>query len=214
MVEHVRNHWYARPGWHAGRSFYTWFLTFPDDPVLAELHAAYQPLVGTLDGLTPVPAQRLHVRLQGIGFADKVPQDDLVLIVEAAQRRLEFFDPFEIQIGPATVDEESLQLPVEPVHRVRRLRAQLRAAITDVWGRDSVPSRPELNPHISLGYWNRSADAAPLRKRVAALGGGVAKTQVTRAGLIKHTQDRQADEWTTYTTVALGSPTNTQTGSR
>ena len=172
MVDRVRDHWYWRPGWRAGRSFYTWHITFENDPILSDLHAAYQPVVSSLPGLTPVPAQWLHLTMQGVGFADKVTQEDLDPIVDAAQRRLELIPPFEIRIGPAIVDVESLQLPAQPVDRLRRLRAQLRAAITDVWGPDTVPALPELEPHISLGYWRQAADTEPLKKRVAALGGG------------------------------------------
>jgi hypothetical protein len=204
MVDQVRDHWYWRPGWSAGRSFYTWHITFQNDAVVSDLHAAYQPVVRSLPGLTPVPAQWLHLTMQGVGFADKITQEDLDPIVEAAQSRLEPLHAFEIRIGPAIVDPESLQLPTQPVDRLRRLRAQLRGAITDVWGRDSVPALPELDPHISLGYWNRAGDAAPLKKRLAALGGDVAKTQVTHASLINLNRDHHCYEWTTYATVRLG----------
>jgi|1186.fasta_scaffold00128_3 hypothetical protein len=204
MINEVRDHWYWRPGWRVGRSFYTWHITFQSDPVLAELHAAYQPVVNSLPGLTAVPVQWLHLTMQGIGFADKLSQEDLDPIVEAAQQRLAAMRPFEVRIGPAVVDVESLQLPVEPVVRMRRLRAQLIAAITDVSGRDSVPTLPELKPHISLGYWNSAAAAAPLRQRVTALSGGIATTQITHVSLINLNRDHQSYEWTTYATVALG----------
>ena len=206
MVDQVRDHWYWRPGWRVGRSFYTWHLTFQGDPVISDLHAAYQPLVRSLPGLTRVPVQWLHLTMQGVGFADKLTQEDLDPIVDAAQRRLAQLDPIEIRIGPAIVDVESLQLPVEPVDRLRRLRAQLRAAITDVWGRDSVPSLPELDPHISLGYWNQDATAQPLKQRAEALGGGIAKTEISHASLINLNRDHHCYAWTTYATVRLGLP--------
>ncbi|NIK56428.1 2'-5' RNA ligase family protein [Kribbella shirazensis] len=206
MVKEVRDHWYWRPNWRPGRSFYTWHIVFPNDPVLTDLHAAYQGLVGSLPGISPVPVQWLHLTLQGIGFADKVPQADLDPIIEAAQRRLEHFRPFEIKLGPAVVDVESLQLPVSPVDRLRRLRTQLRAAVTDVWGRDSVPELPELYPHVSLGYWNRPAPAEPLRQRVNALSGGIARTEVAHVTLINLNRDQAQYEWTTYATLPLGEP--------
>jgi 2'-5' RNA ligase len=206
MVDRVRNHWYWRPGWRAGRSFYTWHITFENDPILSNLHTAYRPAVGSLPGITPVPAQWLHLTLQGVGFADKLTQEDLDPIVDAARRRLALIHPFEIRIGPATVDVESLQLPAQPVTRLRRLRAELRAAITDVWGRDAIPALPELEPHISLGYWNQAADTEPLKKRADALGGGIAKTQVTQASLINLNRDHHCYEWTTYAIVRLGVP--------
>ena len=113
-------------------------------------------MIRSLPGLTRVPAHWLHLTLQGVGFADKVTQEDLDPIVDAARRRLVLIPPFEIRIGPAIVDVESLQLPAQSVDRLRWLRAQLRAAITDVWGPDTVPALPELDPHISLGYWNQA----------------------------------------------------------
>ncbi|WP_350280889.1 2'-5' RNA ligase family protein [Kribbella sp. HUAS MG21] len=206
MIKEVRDHWYWRPNWRPGRSFYTWHILFPNDPVVTDLHAAYQGLVDSLPGISPVPLQWLHLTLQGIGFTDKVPETDLGLIIEAAQRRLEHFRPFEIQLGPAVVDEESLQLPVAPVDRLRRLRAQLRAAVTDVWGRDSVPELPELHPHVSLGYWNRPAPAEPLHQRVKALTGGTATTEVTHITLITLTRDNTHYKWTPYTALPLGEP--------
>jgi len=206
MVDEVRNHWYWRPGWRAGRSFYTWHITFQNDPVLKDLHAAYEPVVRSFPGLTPVPAQWLHLTMQGVGFADKLTQEDLDPIVDAAQRRLGLMCAFGVRLGPAVVDAESLQLPVEPVNRLRRLRANLRAAITDVWGRDSVPALPELDPHVSLGYWNQNADATPLEQRLAALHGAVAETQISQVSLINLNRDHHCYEWTTYATVRLGTP--------
>jgi 2'-5' RNA ligase len=204
MIREVRDHWYWRPNWRPGRSFYAWHVIFGNDAVLTDVHAAYQSLVGSLPGLSPVPVQWLHLTLQGIGFVDKVPQADLDPIIEAAQRRLEHFRPFEIKLGPAVVDVESLQLPVTPVDRMRRLRAQLRAAVTDVWGRDSVPELPELDPHVSLGYWNQIAPAEPLRQRVNALSGGVAITEVTHVSLINLSRDHNQYEWTKYADLRLG----------
>ncbi|WP_197523346.1 hypothetical protein [Actinokineospora pegani] len=49
----MRDHWWWRPGWKVGRSFYTWHFTFADQPQVAELLARY----GTADGF------RAHVTL-------------------------------------------------------------------------------------------------------------------------------------------------------
>ncbi|NUR99575.1 MAG: 2'-5' RNA ligase family protein [Kribbellaceae bacterium] len=206
MIREVRDHWCWGPNWRPGRSFYTWHIIFPNDAVVAGLHAGYERLLSSLPGISPVPAQWLHLTLQGIGFADKVPQADLDLIIDAAQHRLEEFRPFAITLGPAIVEAESLQLPVSPVDRLRRLRSQLRAAITDVWGRDSVPELPVLNPHVSMGYWTRTAPAEPLHRQVRAQANGVGKTEVTQVSLINLTRDHKQYEWTKYADLALGAP--------
>jgi hypothetical protein len=206
LTTRVKNHWDEHGGFRVGRGFYTWQLVFQGDPVVADVQAAYQPLVRALPGLSPVGTDWLRLDLQGVGFADKLTQEDLDPIVDAAWQRLEGFRSFEIRFGPAVVGTESLQLPVEPADRLRRLRAQLRGAITDVWGRDSVPTLPVLEPHIALGYWNQDADAEPLQRRVDALSGGVAKTEVAQADLINLIRVGDRYEWTTYATVHLGFP--------
>lgn len=204
MSDDVRDHWSSHPNWRPGRSFYTWHVIFPGDPALLELHAAYQHLIGSLAGISPVPAELLHLTMQGVGFADRVPESDLELIVTAVRRRLDYVRPFGISVGPAVVDAESLQLPVTPVDRMRRLQDHLRAAIQDVWGTDSLPRLPQLKPHISLGYWNKEAPAEPLRLRVNADAGETAATELTGVSLIELRQKNQQYVWTVRTTAPLG----------
>jgi hypothetical protein len=40
----MRDHWWWRPGWGVGRSFYTWHITFDDQPAVDRLAAEYAPL--------------------------------------------------------------------------------------------------------------------------------------------------------------------------
>ncbi|MFD7158167.1 2'-5' RNA ligase family protein [Kribbella sp. NPDC059898] len=204
MSDDVRDHWSSHPNWRPGRSFYTWHVIFPDDPALLGLQAAYQQSLRSLTGISLVPAELLHLTMQGIGFADRVPESDLELIVTATRRRLDHVQPFEIGIEPAIVDAESLQLPVTPANRLRRLQAHLRSSINDIWGTDSVPQLPELQPHISLGYWNKPAPAGPIRRHMDAAGGEIAATQLTDVSLLELRQEDQRYVWTVRATVPLG----------
>ncbi|MGZ0150883.1 2'-5' RNA ligase family protein [Kribbella sp. WER1] len=204
MMDDVRDHWNSHPNWRPGRSFYTWHVIFPGDAALLDLHAAYQPPLRSLTGISLVPAELLHLTMQGIGFADRVPESDLELIVVATRRRLDHVQPFEILIEPPIVDAESLQLPVTPVNRMRRLQAHLRSAISDVWGTDSVPHLPELQPHISLGYWNKTAPAGPIRRYLDSVDGELARTQLTDISLLELRQEDQRYVWTVRATVPLG----------
>ncbi|WP_427888742.1 2'-5' RNA ligase family protein [Kribbella sp. GL6] len=204
MSDDVRDHWSSHPNWRPGRSFYTWHVIFPDDPALLELHATYQQPLRSLAGISLVPAELLHLTMQGVGFADRVPESDLELIVTATSRRLDHVQPFEIGIEPAVVDAESLQLPVTPVNRLRRLQAHLRSAINDIWGTDSVPQLPELQPHISLGYWTETAPAGPLRRHVDSVAGKVATTQLTDISLLELRQEDRQYVWTVRATLPLG----------
>ncbi len=39
----MRDHWWWRPGWRVGRSFYAWHVTFDDQPAVRRLAADYSP---------------------------------------------------------------------------------------------------------------------------------------------------------------------------
>ncbi|GAA1665260.1 hypothetical protein GCM10009745_03940 [Kribbella yunnanensis] len=206
MIDDVRDHWYWRPGWRQGRSFYTWHITLRYASALAALRSSYDPLLSSLPELTPVPRQWLHLTLQGVGYADKLSSDDLSPIVDATRRRLESFAPFSVTVGPAVVDVESLQLPVRPANELRRLRVTLRDAIHEIWGEDSLPANPDLDPHISLGYWNQSAPAEPLRKRLTEFGDKSTQLYINEVSLIDLNRDHLCYQWTPYVTITLGRP--------
>ena len=48
----MRDHWWWRPGWRVGRSFYTWHVTFADQTAVAGLVADYAPVLERLPSLT------------------------------------------------------------------------------------------------------------------------------------------------------------------
>ncbi|TCO49480.1 2'-5' RNA ligase [Kribbella antiqua] len=203
MFDEVRDHWYWRPGWRAGRSFYTWHITFDGRPEIAALHASYADLVNDLPGFTPVPLEWLHLTLQGVGFTDRVPDADLADIVEATRSRVITLDSFPVTIGPAVLDPETIKLPVRPAEPLQHLRDLTRAAITDVWGDDAVPELPELNPHITLAYSNQTAPAAPLTARLAAHPPHATALSITSLTLLSLTQTNHLYHWTPQINVTL-----------
>lgn len=154
----MRDHWWWRPGWRVGRSFYTWHVTFNDQPAVHRLAADYAPVLNNLPTLDPIPVRWLHLTIQGIGFTDEVDRADVDAIADAAQDRCAALAPFMITLGFARVDPEALMLPVRPVEPVTRLRAAIRAAIADVWGPDNVPENSHgFRPHVSLRTPTRPA---------------------------------------------------------
>src|SRR4051794_39008380 len=100
-LERMRDHWWWRPGWRVGRSFYTWHITFTDQPAAAQLVADYAPMLAQLPQLEPVPLEWLHLTMQGIGFTDEVDRADVDRIVDAAHKRCAELEPFAVTIGPA-----------------------------------------------------------------------------------------------------------------
>lgn len=204
MTEEVRDHWWWRPGWREGRSFYAWHITFTDQPEAARLVSAYRELMDSLPTVNPVPVQWLHLTLQGVGFTDRVERGELDQIIAATRARCAGLAPITVTIGPAQVNPETVQLPVRPIEQLEELRATIRAAIADVWGPDSVPEGTGLVPHVSLGYWHTGGPAAPLVDVLTATPEHTAEMTISRVTLIDLNRDRRMYEWTEVASVPLG----------
>lgn len=115
----MRDHWWWRPGWRVGRSFYTWHVTFDDQLAAHQLAADYAPIFEGLPTLDPIPVRWLYLTMQGIGFTDEVHRADVDAIADSARDRCRALAPFTITLGPAQVDPEALMLPVRPTEPVR-----------------------------------------------------------------------------------------------
>ncbi len=204
----MRDHWWWRPGWRAGRSFYTWHVTFDDQPAVHRLAADYAPVLEDLPTLHPVPVRWLHLTMQGLGFTDEVDHAHIDEIVAAARRHCAQLSPFTITLGPARVDREALMLPVVPAEPVVALRAAIRAAIADVWGPEKVPEDTDgYRPHVSLAYSNAAAPADPIIERLAAGPVTSAEMTVRHAALIDLNRDHRTYQWTGVAKADLGAPT-------
>jgi hypothetical protein len=101
----MRSHWWWRPGWRPGRRQYAWHLTFGDQTVspgqadLRQVMGGYQARLAEPPGLDPVPAEWLHLTVQGIGFADEIDTAEVDRIVAAARRRCAALAPVRVTLG-------------------------------------------------------------------------------------------------------------------
>lgn len=203
QLDRLTTHWYWRPGWREDRSFYTWHLTFGHATDLHELVTSLQRELD-LPGLDHVPLEGLHLTMQGVGFADVVPHQDLDEIVAAARQRCRGVAPFELALGPVDPDAEGVGLLVRPWQPVIDLRNRLRDAINSVQG--DVPEPADgVRPHVTIAYSGADAPAGPIRDRLAPLR-SVAPTTVhiDSADLIRLRRDQRGYRWDTYATVPLG----------
>lgn len=204
-LDSMRDHWWWRPGWRAGRSFHTWHVTFADQPDIHRLAADYAPVLATLPQLDPVPVRWLHLTLQGVGFTDEISPRDVDRIVQAARTRCAVLKPFTVTIGPAHVAPETIQMPARPVESLTQLRLAIRAGIGEVWGHDNVPElETGFRPHVSLGYANATGPAGPLADALDAHDRHAAEITVDSVALINLNRDHKAYEWTDVATVHLG----------
>ncbi|MBI1757829.1 MAG: 2'-5' RNA ligase family protein [Actinobacteria bacterium] len=199
------DHWWWRPGWRVGRSFYTWHVTFEDDPTVADLAADWQAGLN-LPGLDLVPADGLHLTMQGVGFTDDIDPTELSRIIDAARTRFSGLAPFTLALGPADADPEGIPLAVRPWHPVQHLRTTLREAIADVWGTGHVPEAADgFRPHVTLAYSSGGTPATDVRERLAALRKSITPIEVIvrAASLIRLNRDEKHYRWTTEATIPL-----------
>lgn len=204
-LESMRDHWWWRPGWKVGRSFYTWHVTFANQPRAQQLVDDYAPVLKDLPMFDPIPLRWIHLTTQGIGFTDEVDQSDVSKIVDAVRRHCAAIEPFTVTLGPAHVDPEALMLPVRPVEPLVVLRNAIRAGIGDVWGADNVPeSARGFNPHVSLAYSNAAGSAEAVAAKLAARPQTTADVTIGSVSLIDLNRDHKAYEWSDVATVPLG----------
>jgi 2'-5' RNA ligase len=199
--DHMRDHWWWRPGWRVGRSMYTWHVTFDDQPQLHELVSAYQAALSPLPGLDLIPGRWLHLTMQGIGFTDEVSEREIVDIADAARKRLTNQHPVSLTVGPASVDPEAIMFEVTPTDALSPVRSAIRAAISDIRGAAEVPESEEWTPHISLAYSNSSNAAASYVTAVESVSNPPVTLTISKAHLIELNRDAQLYQWTTKAEV-------------
>jgi 2'-5' RNA ligase len=170
---------------------------------MQELAASARSRLAGLPGLDLVPAQWLHLTMQGIGFTDEVSDDDLSKIIAAARERLSTVAPVTVRIGPVMVADEGIACLTAPSGALDPVRDAVRAAIGDVWGPSRVPETVEWTPHVSVAY--ASADGGG-EQFEAALNGldDVAEVTVPAVDLIRLGRDRHVYEWETVERFPLG----------
>ena|SRR6266498_1285940 len=202
-ADQVRNHWWWRPGWRQGRSFYTWHLTFDDQPDVTRVAEHYHAVLRDLPGVDPVPVPWLHLTMQGLGFADELTTDQVDKAAASVRDRLSTVPSFGLTLGPVRVDPEALLLDADPADSVRDLRLAIRAGIADAWGAEHVPEQESpFTPHLSVGYINADGPAAPL---IAALdtNPATARATVSEAQLILLNRDSGMYTWQPYAAASL-----------
>jgi 2'-5' RNA ligase len=195
--DHMRDHWWWRPGWHVGRSMYTWHVTFDDQPQLHELVSAYQTALSPLPGLDLIPARWLHLTMQGIGFTDEVSEREIADIADAARKRLVNQRPVSLVIGPASVDPEAIMFEVTPTDALSPVRSAIRAAISEVRGAAEVPESEEWAPHVSLAYSNSDGIAAPYIAAVDSVSTFPVTLTISKVDLIELNRDMRLYQWIT-----------------
>jgi 2'-5' RNA ligase len=200
----MRDHWWWRPGWRIGRSFYTWHFTFSDQPEMKRLWEYYQPILSAMDTVDPVDFDGLHLTTQGVGFANEISDQDVEAIVERARHHCADIAPFTVTVGPPRVEPETVKMLARPAGPIIEVRRALRRAIADIWGSANVPETMDgFLPHVSLAYSNSDGPAEPVARALASREPASEDLIMSSVSLINLNRDHKRYQWTTVATVNL-----------
>lgn len=203
----VTSHWWWRPGWQVGRRFYACHLALGTEAGLVELADRVQSRLGQVPELDLVPRRWLHLTLQGIGFTDEIPREELQRITAAVQNRLALLAPLRITFDHLAIYTEAITLPVTTHTRaaVTGLRAAVRAGIADT--RADGPeqqSAGHYRPHISLAYANATTPASRIQDAVDEVAVPPVTVTIDAVPLIELHRDNKIYEWRQLAQLPVG----------
>ena len=204
----VRNHWWWRPGWRAGRHFYACHLTLDDQPQLRALIAGYQQAISGLLSLDLIPPQWLHITMQGIGFTDEISRDELDAVADALTYELSDVRPPAVTFHYLTVHPEAVYLKAHPAEALYPLRIRMHHAVTSVLGSDRftdpLPEQAQFIPHVSIAYINADSAAEPIARALQNAAGTPVTATFSKASLLVYHRDHRMYEWTSAGPIPIG----------
>lgn len=207
-IAEVRDHWWWRPGWKPGRHFYACHLTFEGAHELHGLVRKYQDALSAFSNLDMIPRQWLHLTMQGIGFVDEVPRDELREIRNAVAGRLALLRPPVVSFEHAVVLPEAVYMPAEPAEPLVGLYNAIGDAIGDVVGEDRRHRLPEqaagYRPHVSVAYVNKGGPAQPIRDAVRSVEAAPVAVTVAEVPILTFNRDERMYVWTDRDPIPVG----------
>jgi 2'-5' RNA ligase len=215
-VDELHDHWWWRPGWQAERHFYACHFTFGEQPELQDLVAEYQEAVGGVAGLDPIPAQWLHLTMQGIGFVNEVGADQVAAFAAVAAEKLATVPAPVVTFHRPVIRPEAIYLPAQPVDGIQAVRSAVREAIAEALGESGSENAQQLasyRPHVSLAYSNTDQPAAPILKAISHANPSPTTVTLQHVDLLEFHRDRRMYEWISAQPLAIGSTNQVGNGS-
>ena len=203
-VDSVRNHWWWRPDWPAGRPLYACHLTLDDQPELRDLIRHYQDALAHLGGLDLIPPGSLHLTMQRVGFLDEVSPAELNSVAEQIADRLRDAPAPVVTFHEPTVREEAVFLRALPAEPVDTLRLAVHQAIAAVLGPRVPPPREPYLPHVSVAYVNSDGPAQPLFGALSGVHQAPVTVTFRVAPILTFHRNRQMYEWTSARPIPIG----------
>jgi 2'-5' RNA ligase len=204
----VRNHWWWRPGWRAGRHFYACHLTLDDQPQLRDLIRRYQDALAHFGNLDLIPPRWLHLTMQGIGFVDEVSPDELTAVTKRITDRLRDVPVPVVTFDQPTVGQDAVYLKAQPAEPIYDVRLATYQAIASALGpgqlHEARPTREQYTPHVSAAYVNSDGPAQPIFDALASVQAPSVTTTFRTASILTFHRDHQMYEWTNALPIPIG----------
>ncbi|MGH3255915.1 MAG: 2'-5' RNA ligase family protein [Streptosporangiaceae bacterium] len=206
---HVRNHWYWRPGWRAGRHLYACHLTLDDQPQLRELIDHCQDALAHLENLDLIPPGSLHLTMQRIGWADEISSTELEVVAERIADRLRDAPRPVVTFHQPTVWDEAIVLKALPAEPIYALRVAVYQAIEAALGPRALPVAPpapeQFVPHVSVAYVNGDGLAQPVFDALSRVRLPLPVAVTFRvAPILTFHRDHQMYEWNSAVPIPIG----------
>jgi 2'-5' RNA ligase len=213
-IQHVdegRDHWWWRPGWRAGRHFYACHLTPADLPELRRLVGTYQAALREVPTVDLIPAQWLHLTMQGIGFTDEISSQEIERVLQSLRERLLTVEPPTVTFHWPTVNHEAVYLLAQPPEPLKRLRLAAYDAIAAELDpgkfQEQRSAVDRYHPHVSVVYINADGPTEPIVDAIGDLDPATlqpATVTFTQASLLVFHRDHQMYEWTRAEPIPIG----------
>jgi len=208
----LSDHWTWRPDWAADRACLLWYLTFTEEPALAELVETARSRLSSVPAVDPVPSPWLHLTLDDVGFEDEVSaeqqRDVVAAVVDAVAERP--LPPLEL--GPVTTMVDALVLEAAPGPELLSLRDLLRSCTDEVLP-GATSALDAFWPHVTLAYSNAPVGRAALLSALEDLEDArvVVRPQLVLAAVTRREKHYQ---WTSRALVSGPGETRTGPGPR
>jgi 2'-5' RNA ligase len=209
-VDHVKNHWWWRPGWRTGRHFYACHITFEDEPAVRDLAAFYQEPLKALSGLDLIPPSWLHLTMQGIGFTDEISASEIGEVTAAISSHLTNVPRPRVTFDRPTVQPEAIYIPATPADAIDQVRNSVHEAIREVLGSERSPDSDIIaalesyRPHMSIAYINSSGPARPYIEALREASHHPVCFNLRTVSVLTFHRDNHMYEWTNSIPVAIG----------
>jgi hypothetical protein len=204
----VRNHWWWRPGWRAGRHFYACHLTLNDQPQLRDLIRRYQDALADLGNLDLIPPRWLHLTMQGIGFIDEISPHELTAVTKHVADRLRNVPVPVVTFDQPTIGQDAVYLKAQPAGPIYDLRLATYQAIKSALGagqfHEAPPIREQYTPHVSAAYVNSDGPAQPIIDALSRVQAPSVTATFRTASILTFHRDQRMYEWTNAIPISIG----------